>query len=80
MIIQTASLQHIASQLQIFKEIKQKEQFLLVLGALVAKLISLHKAAEIMELEPDFLLSLLDLMGIEFSYLSEIDIELEKKW
>lgn len=79
MITQNIS-QPIAAQLQMFKEIEQKEQFLFVLGALIAKLISLHKAAEIMKLEPDFLLALLDLMGIEFSYLSEEDIELEKRW
>jgi hypothetical protein len=80
MITQAISFQSIASQLQMFNEIEQKEQFLFVLGALTAKLISLHKAAEMMKLEPDFLLTLLDLMGIEFSYLSEGDIELEKKW
>ncbi len=79
MITQTVS-QPIAAQLQIFNEIEQKEQFLFVLGALVAKLISLHKAADMMKLEPDFLLTLLDLMGIEFSYLSEEDVELEKRW
>jgi predicted HTH domain antitoxin len=79
MITQSIS-QPIAAQLQMFKEIEQKEQFLFVLGALVAKLISLHKAAEMMKLEPDFLLTLLDLIGIEFSYLSEEDVELEKRW
>jgi len=79
MITQSIS-QPIAAQLQMFKEIEQKEQFLFVLGALVAKLISLHKAADMMKLEPDFLLTLLDLMGIEFSYLSEEDVELEQRW
>lgn len=39
MITQNIS-QPIAAQLQMFKEIEQKEQFLFVLGALVSKLIS----------------------------------------
>jgi hypothetical protein len=80
MMTHPATFQQVAAQLQVFKEIERKEQFLFILGALVARLISLHKAAEMMELDPDFLLSLLDLMGIEFSYLAEEDIELERHW
>jgi predicted HTH domain antitoxin len=72
--------QTIASELQIFKTVEQKEKFLFLLGALIAKLISLQKAAEIMEMEPEMLLQLLDLMKIEFSYLSEDDVSLEKNW
>jgi predicted HTH domain antitoxin len=72
--------QTIASELQIFKTVEQKENFLFLLGALIAKLISLQKAAEIMEMEPEMLLQLLDLMKIEFSYLSEDDVSLEKNW
>jgi predicted HTH domain antitoxin len=72
--------QTIASELQIFKTVEQKENFLFLLGALIAKLISLQKAAEIMEMEPEMLLQLLDLMKIEFFYLSEDDVSLEKNW
>lgn len=49
----------IASEIQIFKGIEQKENFLFVLGALVFRVISLKKASEIMEIEPEVLLKLL---------------------
>ena len=74
------ALQEIASNVQIFPDVEQKERFLFVVGALVSKVISLKKAAEIMELEAEVLLQLLELMGIEFSYLSSEDIALERNW
>lgn len=70
----------IASSVKLFQNIEQKESFLFVLGALVSRLISLKKAAEIMEMEPEVFLQLLDLMGIEFSYLSPEDVALERNW
>ena len=70
----------IASELQVFKTVEQKENFLFLLGAVLAKVISLQKAAEVMEMEPEMFLQILDLMGIEFSYLSENDVALEKNW
>ncbi len=71
---------NIASELQLFKTVEQKENFIFLLGALISKVISLQKAAELMEMEPETLLQILDLMGIEFSYLSENDIATEKSW
>ena len=70
----------IASELQVFKTVDQKENFLFLLGALLAKVISLQKAAEVMDMEPEMFLQILDLMGIEFSYLSENDVTLDKTW
>jgi predicted HTH domain antitoxin len=72
--------QNIASELQIFKTVEQKESFLFLLGALQTRVISLQKAAELIEMEPEMLLQLLELMGIDFSYLSENDVCLEKTW
>ena len=72
--------QEIASNVQIFPELEQKERFLFVVGDLVSRVISLKKAAEIMGLEVEVLLQLLELMGIEFSYLSDDDIALERSW
>jgi predicted HTH domain antitoxin len=72
--------QIIASEIQLFQSVEQKENFLFLLGALLAKVISLKKAAEVMQLEPAEFLKILDLMGIEFSYLSEEDVALEKYW
>lgn len=72
--------QAIASEVQLFQTLDQKENFLFLIGALLARVISLKKASEIMQLEPSEFLKILDLMGIEFSYLSEEDIELERSW
>jgi len=60
--------------------IEQKEQFIFVVGALVSRIISLHKAAEIMEMDTEMFLKILELMGIDFSYLTTEDIDREKKW
>jgi predicted HTH domain antitoxin len=73
-------LQNIATEIQLFNTLEQKENFLIVLGALTARLISLKKASEVLNLEPESFLKILDLMGIEFSYLTEDDIAAEKNW
>jgi predicted HTH domain antitoxin len=74
------TFKEIASEVQLFQNIEQKERFIFVVGALVSRLISLHKAAEIMEMETDIFLNILDLMGIDFSYLTVEDIATEKSW
>ena len=43
-------------------------------------MVSLKKAAEVMEVEPDVFVKLLDLIGFEFSYLSQEDVLLERNW
>jgi predicted HTH domain antitoxin len=63
-----------------YKSIEQKETFIFVLGALTSRLISLHKAAEIMEMDTEMFLKVLELMGIDFSYLTVEDIAREKNW
>jgi predicted HTH domain antitoxin len=73
-------LQNIATEIQLFNTLEQKENFLIVLGALTARLISLKKASEVLELETEAFLQILDLMGIAFSYLAEDDIAAEKTW
>ncbi len=74
------TLQEIAANVEIFEKLEQKERFLFVVGALVSRVISLKKAAEIMELEVEVFLQLLELMDIEFSYLTDDDIALERSW
>jgi predicted HTH domain antitoxin len=74
------TFKEIASQVQLFQSIEQKETFIFVLGALISRLISLHKAAEIMEMDTEVFLKILELMGIDFSYLTVEDIALEKTW
>ena len=73
-------LRSVASEIQVFNDIEQKETFLFVLGALFSRVISLKKAAEIMEIEIDVFIELLDLMGLDFSYLTPQDVVLEKNW
>lgn len=75
-----ADLQQIAAEVQLFNTLEQKENFLFLLGALTARLISLKKAAEILNLDPETFLKILELMSIDFSYLSEADIATEKRW
>jgi hypothetical protein len=76
----TELLKGIASEIQIFQDIEQKESFLFVLGALAARVISLKKAAEVMEVEPEVFVKLLDLIGFDFSYLSQEDVLIERSW
>ncbi|MDB9374756.1 hypothetical protein [Nodularia sphaerocarpa] len=73
-------LRNVASEIQLFNDIDQKETFLFVLGALFSRIISVRKAAEIMEIELDTFVELLDLMGLEFSYLTSGDVTVERNW
>jgi predicted HTH domain antitoxin len=74
------TFKEIASQVQLFQSIEQKETFIYVLGALTSRLISLHKAAEIMKMDTEIFLKVLELMGVDFSYLTVEDIAMEKNW
>jgi len=76
----TTTFKEIAAEVQLFNDIEQKEKFIFVVGALASRLISLHKAAEIMEMETKMLLNILDMMGIYFSYLNPEDTAREKNW
>ncbi|QJB29183.1 hypothetical protein [Limnospira fusiformis] len=76
----TTQFQKIAAEVQLFNDIETKEKFVFVVGALVARLISLQKGAEIMEMEPEMLLKILEMMSIDFSYLTAEDIKAEKTW
>ena len=76
----TQTFRSIALEIPIFREIDQKENFIFVIGALFTRLISLRKASEIMDMEPEIFLKLLDVMGLDFSYLAEDDVALEKGW
>ena len=73
-------IHNIAAEVQLFNTLEQKENFLFTLGALTAKLISLKKAAETLNLEPETFMKILELMGIEFFYLNEKDIADETTW
>ena len=76
----TQVFRNIAAEIQLFPDLEQKQNFVFVVGALVVRAISLQKAAEIMNLETDVFFLILDLMGLEFSYLSEEDVLRERSW
>ena len=74
------TLRQIASEVFLFKSIEEKEKFLFVLGALSSRLISLQKAAEVMGMDKDSFLALLDAANIDFFYLTEDDVAMEREW
>ncbi|MDE5083872.1 MAG: hypothetical protein O4859_22650 [Trichodesmium sp. St18_bin1] len=71
----TLDFKDIASALAIFVEPEQKENFLFVLGAFMTRLISFRKGKEIMGIDTEEMLQILDLLNIEFSYISSEDIK-----
>jgi len=73
-------LKEIVEEVPVFKSTEKKEKFLIVLSALSLRLISLSKAAEIMNMSTQTLLEFLDALGVEFSYLEEEDVDLERTW
>ena len=50
------TFQNIAIEIPVFQKIDQKETFVFLIGALFARLISLRKASEIMDMEPEMFL------------------------
>jgi predicted HTH domain antitoxin len=78
--MELSPLKEIASELPFFKTVKEREKLLGVVGALALRHISLSKAAEIMGMGKEAFLELLDVMRVEFSYLEESDVEMERKW
>ena len=63
-------LQDVANELPFLKSAKDKEKMLSVVGALALRRISLDKAADIMKMQRDAFLTLLDMIGVDFSYLA----------
>ena len=76
----TNELQEVANDLPFLKSGEEREKLLGVVGALVLRRISLERAAEIMGMQRDAFLTLLDALGVEYSYLEIADVEAEKSW
>ena len=79
-IMEVASLRAIADELPILRSTEEREKLLGVVGALVLRRISLDKASEIMGMRREAFLGLLEALGIEYSYLEERDVEIERTW
>lgn len=78
--METNELQEVANDLPFLKSGEDREKLLGVVGALVLRRISLDRAAEIMGMRRDAFLTLLDALGVEYSYLETVDVEAEKTW
>lgn len=74
------SLKEIIDTVPTFRTEEEKEKFLVVLGALSLRLISLAKASEVMGMDRDAFLKFLDAFGVEYSYLEYSDVEIERTW
>ena len=73
-------LKPIVEAVPLFKKIEDKEKLLVVVSALKLRLLSLAKASEIMNMTKTGFLELLEALDIDYSYLSDNDIEMEKVW
>jgi len=73
-------LKPIVEAVPLFRNTEDKEKFLIVVSALKLRLVSLAKASEIMHMTKTGFLELLESLDIDYSYLSETDIEVEKTW
>lgn len=73
-------LREVAMDLPFLKSGEDREKLLGVVGALVLRRISLDKAAEIMGMQSERFLTLLETIGVNYSYLEPADSALEKSW
>ena len=73
-------LSPISNKVPFFREEEKKRVFLGIVGALVLRIISLRKAAEILDMDEHALLKILDSIGYPFSYLESEDIAREMEW
>jgi predicted HTH domain antitoxin len=73
-------LKPIVEAVPLFSNIEDKEKLLVVVSALKLKLLSLAKASEIMKMTKTGFLELLEALDVDYSYLTEKDIEVEKTW
>jgi len=59
---------------------EDREKLLGVVGALVLRRISLDKAAEIMGMQRERFLTLLETIGVNYSYLEQADLTEAESW
>ncbi len=63
----------------LFRDYRDKERFLKVIGLLVSRQITFEKAAELLNMRLEELAFLLDKLGIEYSLLDEEEARLERE-
>ena len=72
------ALQDIVVELPLLKSPEEREKFMAVVGALTLRWISLSKASEVMGMPREELLGVLDALGVDYSYLTDEDVETER--
>jgi predicted HTH domain antitoxin len=73
------SLESVVEEFPLFNEKEEKERFLLVLGLLASRTVTLAKAAEILGMSRSEFSGLLKTIGFKYSYLDEKEIKEEVK-
>jgi len=73
-------LRAVAMDLPFQKSGEDREKLLGVVGALVLRRISLDKAAEIMGMQRERFLTLLETIGVNYSYLVQADLTEAESW
>ena len=73
------SLTSVVDEFPLFKEREEKERFLLVLGLLASRTVTLAKAAEVLGTSRAELSALLRSIGFKYSYLDEQELRKEAK-
>jgi predicted HTH domain antitoxin len=73
------SLESVVDEFPLFNERVEKERFLLVLGLLASRTVTLGKAAEVMGMPLQEFSTLLRTIGFKYSYLDEKELKKELK-
>jgi predicted HTH domain antitoxin len=77
--VECMSLESVVDEFPLFKERGEKERFLVVLGLLASRSVSLGKAAEIMAMSSQAFSTLLKSVGFKYSYLDDEEAKKELK-
>jgi predicted HTH domain antitoxin len=73
------SLESVVDEFPLFNQREEKERFLVVLGLLASRSVTLGKAAEIMAMSRPAFSTLLKSVGFKYSYLDEEEAKKEFK-
>jgi predicted HTH domain antitoxin len=71
------SLTNVIDEFPLFSEREKKERFLLVLGLLASRTVTLEKAAEVLDMSPLEFTAVLRSLGFKYSYLDEEELKKE---
>lgn len=71
------SIESVIDEFPLFTEREEKERFLLILGLLASRTVTLAKAAEVMGMTRQEFSALLRTVGFNYSYLDEAELKKE---